>query len=181
MPALALEMLPQTQAHWITLLSPSVYGLSCGRWKYSEPFQLDCVPRKVFMSHSTSMPSAAKKPSCWATKSFRPIPLGATRTFLMAPPVTVSPRRYRAAPRYTSALRAEARPLRGLGRLGRRVHGHAVEVDHLAAEPAGHGEHGDRDHREPDRGIRDAAAALAYVGVHDVQRDHGEVDAHVDQ
>src|SRR5713226_3606469 len=40
------------------------------------------------MSHSTSMPSAAKKPSSFATKSFRPIPLGATRTFLIDPPVS---------------------------------------------------------------------------------------------
>src|SRR5438874_6832806 len=120
MPALALEMLPQTQAHWITLLSPSVYGLSCGRWKYSEPFQLACVPRKVFMSHSTSMPSAAKKPSSFATKSFRPIPLGATRTFLMAPPVDgIAPDD--TAPRCRiPALAAEARPLPGLGGLGRR-------------------------------------------------------------
>src|SRR4051812_45424024 len=54
---------------------------------YCEPFQLACVPRKVLMSHSTSMPSAAKKPSCSATKSLRPMPLGATRTFLMTPPV----------------------------------------------------------------------------------------------
>src|SRR6476620_10676010 len=38
------------------------------------------------MSHSTSMPSAAKKPSCSATKSLMPMPLGATRTFLMVPP-----------------------------------------------------------------------------------------------
>src|SRR5688500_12337157 len=39
------------------------------------------------MSHSTSMPSAAKKPSSCATKSLRPIPFGATRTFRMLPPV----------------------------------------------------------------------------------------------
>src|SRR5687767_4614921 len=38
------------------------------------------------MSHSTSMPSAAKKPSCCATKSFRPMPFGATRTLRMIPP-----------------------------------------------------------------------------------------------
>src|SRR5258706_5998396 len=36
------------------------------------------------MSHSTSMPSWAKKPSCSATKSLSPMPLGATRTFLNA-------------------------------------------------------------------------------------------------
>src|SRR6185503_8389820 len=46
----------------------------------SRPFQLDCVPRKVFQSNSTSSPSAAKKPSCMATKSLRPMPLGATFT-----------------------------------------------------------------------------------------------------
>src|SRR3981189_3576105 len=40
------------------------------------------------MSHSTSMPSAAKKPSSLATKSLRPMPLGATRTFLIDPPVS---------------------------------------------------------------------------------------------
>ena len=45
-----------------------------------EPFQLDCVPRNVFQSNSTSSPSAAKKPSCFATKSLRPMPLGATLT-----------------------------------------------------------------------------------------------------
>src|SRR5262245_15536627 len=38
------------------------------------------------MSNSTSMPSAAKKPSCCATKSLRPMPLGATRTLRMFPP-----------------------------------------------------------------------------------------------
>src|SRR2546422_11730107 len=52
------------------------------------------------MSHSTSMPSAAKKPSSFATKSFRPIPLGATRTFLIDPPVS-------AGADYTSALTYE--------------------------------------------------------------------------
>src|SRR5215475_1795491 len=77
MPALALLIVPHKHAHWITC-SPT--ALSCGRSKYSIPFQLDCVPRKVFQSNSTSRPSAAKKPSCIATKSLRPMPLGATLT-----------------------------------------------------------------------------------------------------
>src|SRR5215510_939231 len=75
MPALALLIVPHKHAHWITC-SPT--ALSCGRSKYSIPFQLDCVPRKVFQSNSTSRPSALKKPSSNATKSFRPIPFGAT-------------------------------------------------------------------------------------------------------
>src|SRR5215813_14090369 len=80
MPALALQIVPHKQAPWTTSCFSSVYGRSCGRWKYSRPFQLDCVPRKVFQSNSTSSPSAAKKPSCIATKSLRPMPLGATLT-----------------------------------------------------------------------------------------------------
>src|SRR3982751_256958 len=84
MPAPAFEIVPHRQAHWIRLASfASVYGLSCGRCRYLFSVQRDCVPRKVLMSHSTSMPSAAKKPSCSATKSLMPMPLGATRTFLM--------------------------------------------------------------------------------------------------
>src|SRR3954463_9244190 len=84
MPAPALEMVPQRHAHWMRLSSfASVYGLSCGRCRYLFSVQRDCVPRNVFMSHSTSMPSAWKKPSCWATKSLMPMPLGATRTFLI--------------------------------------------------------------------------------------------------
>src|SRR5262245_48784826 len=51
------------------------------------PFQLDCVPRKVLMSHSTSMPSSAKKPSSCATKSLSPMPFGATRTLRMISPL----------------------------------------------------------------------------------------------
>src|SRR3954468_4067595 len=84
MPAPAFEIVPHRHAHWIRLPSfSSVYGLSCGRCRYLFSVQRDCVPRKVLTSHSTSMPSAAKKPSFSATKSLRPIPLGATRTFLM--------------------------------------------------------------------------------------------------
>src|SRR6185503_9550614 len=84
MPAPALEMVPHRQAHWMRLSSLAcVYGLSCGRCRYLFSVQRDWVPRKVLMSHSTSMPSAAKKPSFSATKSLRPMPLGATRTFLM--------------------------------------------------------------------------------------------------
>src|SRR5215510_7280842 len=79
MPALALLIVPHKHAHWITC-SPT--ALSCGRSKYSIPFQLDCVPRKVFQSNSTSSPSALKKPSSNATKSFRPIPFGATLIFM---------------------------------------------------------------------------------------------------
>src|SRR5215471_1748569 len=80
MPALALQIVPHKQAPWTTSCFTSVYGRSCGRWKYSRPFQLDCVPRNVFQSNSTSRPSATKKPSCIATKSLRPMPLGATLT-----------------------------------------------------------------------------------------------------
>src|SRR5580704_6698144 len=80
MPALALQIEPQTQAPWITSVLSSVYGRSCGRWKYCKFFQLDCVPRKVFQSSSTSRPSAAKKPSRMATKSLSPMPLGAIFT-----------------------------------------------------------------------------------------------------
>src|SRR5262245_53777210 len=90
MPALALLIVPHKQAHWITC-SPT--ALSCGRSKYSIPFQLDCVPRKVFQSNSTSSPSALKKPSSNATKSFRPIPFGATLIFMgweYTPPFSVS-------------------------------------------------------------------------------------------
>src|SRR5262245_42119624 len=75
MPALALLIVPQRQAHWITC-SPA--ALSCGRSKYSIPFQVDCVPRKVFQSNSTSSPSSLKNSCSRATKSFRPIPFGAT-------------------------------------------------------------------------------------------------------
>ena len=81
MPALALQMLPQAQAPWMTE-RPSANGASCGRSKYFKSFQLPCVPRKVFMSNSTSRPSAAKKPSCIATKSFSPMPFGATATLI---------------------------------------------------------------------------------------------------
>ena|SRR5437870_2540181 len=52
--------------------------MPCGRSKYSIPFQLDCVPRKVFQSNCTSSPSLAKNPWSSATESLRPIPLGAT-------------------------------------------------------------------------------------------------------
>src|SRR5215510_3900235 len=79
MPALALLMVPQRHAHWITC-SPT--ALSCGRSKYSIPFQLDCVPRNVCQSNSTSSPSVRKKPSSSATKSLRPIPFGATLIFM---------------------------------------------------------------------------------------------------
>src|SRR5262245_32952122 len=81
MPALALLIVPHKHAHWITC-SPT--ALSCGRSKYSIPFQLDCVPRKVFQSNSTSRPSAWKKPSSSATKSLRPIPFGATLIFMLS-------------------------------------------------------------------------------------------------
>src|SRR3954469_15520521 len=88
MPAPAFEIVPQRHAHWIRLPSfASVYGLSCGRCRYLSSVHRDCVPRKVLTSHSTSMPSAAKKPSSWATKSLMPMPLGATRTFLITPPI----------------------------------------------------------------------------------------------
>src|SRR5215469_7962787 len=80
MPALALQIVPHRQAPCTTSTLSSVYGRSCGRWKYSSSFQLDCVPRNVFQSNSTSSPSAAKKPSCMATKSFSPMPFGATLT-----------------------------------------------------------------------------------------------------
>src|SRR4051812_26438384 len=84
MPAPAFEIVPQRHAHWIRLPSfASVYGLSCGRCRYLSSVHRDCVPRKVLTSHSTSMPSAAKKPSASATKSLMPMPLGATRTFLI--------------------------------------------------------------------------------------------------
>src|ERR1700741_917719 len=110
MPALALDTLPQAQAHWIRLESlASVYGLSCGRCRYCVPFQLDCVPRNVLMSHSTSMPSAAKKPSASATKSLRPMPLGATRTFLIHPPVCVGGE-------YTTALLSQDASCLGVSR-----------------------------------------------------------------
>src|SRR5262252_2728543 len=93
MPALALLIVPHKHAHWITC-SPT--ALSCGRWKYSSPFQLDCVPRKVFQSNSTSRPSAAKKSSCMATKSLSPMPLGAILTRVTSamayPPHLVWPR-----------------------------------------------------------------------------------------
>src|SRR5262249_8638802 len=81
MPALALLIVPHKHAHWITC-SPT--ALSCGRSKYSIPFQLDCVPRKVFQSNSTSRPSAWKNPSSSATKSLRPIPFGATLIFMLS-------------------------------------------------------------------------------------------------
>src|ERR1051325_1481112 len=81
MPALALQTEPQAQAPWMTE-RPSEYGRSCGRSKYFRSFQLLCVPRKVFMSNSTSSPSAANSPSCIATKSFRPMPFGATVTWI---------------------------------------------------------------------------------------------------
>src|SRR5688572_13706444 len=42
------------------------------------------------MSNSTSMPSASKKPSSCATKSLRPMPLGATRTLRMTPPIGIA-------------------------------------------------------------------------------------------
>src|SRR3954469_15336406 len=84
MPAPALEMVPQRHAHWIrSLVASSVNGLSCGGFRYLFSVQRDLVPRNVLTSHSTSMPSAAKKPSFSATKSLRPMPLGATRTFFM--------------------------------------------------------------------------------------------------
>src|SRR5205814_2401427 len=64
------------------------------------------------MSHSTSMPSAAKKPSSWATKSLRPMPLGATRTFLMPPPIDEYSGHYTPGERMI-ARRLSAKTLRG--------------------------------------------------------------------
>src|SRR5215467_10257561 len=61
---------------------PCEKGLSCGRSKYFKPFQLLCVPRKMLISNSTSRPSSANKPSCMATKSFNPMPFGATETLI---------------------------------------------------------------------------------------------------
>src|SRR4051794_38138958 len=76
MPAPAFEIVPQRHAHWIRLPSfASVYGLSCGRCRDFSLVHPDCVPRKGFTSHSTPMPSGAKKPSSWATKSLMPMPL----------------------------------------------------------------------------------------------------------
>src|SRR5215831_1030679 len=82
MPALALQMLPQAHAPWMTE-RPSEKGVSCGRSKYFKSFQLFWVPRKIFISNSTSRPSSANKPSCIATKSFNPMPFGATETLIV--------------------------------------------------------------------------------------------------
>src|SRR5687768_7646885 len=57
------------------------------------------------MSNSTSMPSASKKPSSWATKSFRPMPLGATRTLRMTPPIGIAECEFQPAGLPASMLR----------------------------------------------------------------------------
>src|SRR5215470_12245619 len=62
---------------------PSEKGVSCGRSKYLKPLQLLWVPRKMFKSNSTARPSSANKPSCIATKSFNPMPFGATETLIV--------------------------------------------------------------------------------------------------
>src|SRR5262245_36861925 len=86
------------------------------------------------MSNSTSMPSSAKKPSSCATKSFNPMPLGATRTLRIEPPSLAPTIRPRSELAGDSERGVERRALLHVG-AARDVVGQASQLDAAQRHP----------------------------------------------